>query len=166
MHETGVEALAHAGGAGEVRMWTATVDARRGPGRWSQSCSRRTLVAVSWIDRMLEDRLSQAAANGELDAGPLHGKPFDDLDRPRPQGWWAEQFVRRELSHDRAKDARSAVAVAQAGFWRAETVDELHERVRAANADIVRVNVNLVEADRLPSFDRADVEARWRRLRR
>jgi hypothetical protein len=121
---------------------------------------------VSWIDRMLEERLSQAAANGELDAGPLHGKPFDDLDRPRPQGWWAEQFVRRELSHDRAKDARAAMAQAQAGFWRAGTIDELRELVRSANADIVRANVNLVDADRLTPFDRADVEARWRRLHR
>ncbi len=115
---------------------------------------------------MLEERLSQAAADGELDAGPLHGKPFDDLDRPRPQGWWAEQFVRRELSHDRAKVAATAVAEARAAFWRAESVEELRELVGSANAEIVRVNVNLVEGDRLPLFDLGDVVARWRRLRR
>lgn len=115
---------------------------------------------------MLEERLSQAAADGELDAGMLHGKPFDDLDRPRPQGWWAEQFVRRELSHDRATVAAAGVATAQAGFWRAESVAELRELVQNANADIVRANVNLVEADRLALFEVEDVVARWRRLRR
>jgi hypothetical protein len=121
---------------------------------------------VIWIDRMLEERLSQAAADGELDAGPLHGRPFDDLDRPRPPGWWAEQFVRRELSHDRARAAATAASAARAGFWRAGTRDELRELVRTANEAIARANLNLVDADRLPSFDLDDVVERWRRVRR
>ena len=115
---------------------------------------------------MLEERLSQAAANGELDAGPLTGKPFHDIDRPRPQGWWAEQFVRRELSHDRAKDASAAAAKAQAGFWRAESVDELRGLVAAANADIVRANINLIDTDQVPLFDIVDVEQRWHAVHR
>lgn len=125
-----------------------------------------TLDGVSWIDRMLEERLSQAAENGDLDAGPLQGKPLDDLDRPRPQGWWAEQFVRRELSHDRAKVAATAAARAKVGFWRAGSTDEVRELVRSANADVARANVNLVDGDRLPLFDADDIVARWRRLRR
>lgn len=117
---------------------------------------------------MLEDRLAQAAAaaDGELDAGPLHGKPFDDLDRPRPAGWWAEQFVRRERSHDRAKAAAAAAAAARAGFWRAGSVGEVRALVSTANATLVRANLNLVDDDRLALFDVDDVVARWRRLRR
>jgi hypothetical protein len=121
---------------------------------------------MSWIERALEERLAQAAANGELDTPHLAGKPIADLDRPRQQGWWAEQFVQRELSHDRRERAEAAAASARAGFWRAATSDELGGRVRAANAAIVRANVNLIETDRLPLFDPVEIEASWRRLRR
>lgn len=115
---------------------------------------------------MLEERLSQAARDGELDAHPaLKGKPLADLDQPREQGWWAKRFVERELSHDRRQAAEEAAAAARARFWRAETADELRARVRNANAAIVRANVNLIEADRLATFEVADIEARWRRLR-
>jgi hypothetical protein len=121
---------------------------------------------MSWIDRMLEERLAQAAADGELRAPTLEGRPIADLDRPRPQGWWAEQFVRRELSHDRRERALTATAAARSRFWRAQTLEELHVLVRAANEAIVRANVNLIEGDRLPCFDLPDVERRWRELRR
>lgn len=119
---------------------------------------------MSWIERMLEERLARAAADGELDAPPLHGRPIADLDRPREPGWWAERFVARERSHDRRRTAVAAAAAARAGFWRARTLDELHELVRAANAAIARVNASLVESDRLPPFDPTDVEDRWRSL--
>jgi len=121
---------------------------------------------MSWIERSLEERLAKAAAEGELDVPRLRGKPIADLDRQRPQGWWAEQFVRRELSHDRRERAETAAAAARAGFWRCVDREELHERVRAANAAIVRANLNLIESDRLPVFDPAEIERVWRGLTR
>lgn len=114
---------------------------------------------------MLEERLARAAAEGELSAPHLEGRPIADLDRPRSQGWWAEQFVQRELSHDRRERAVAASEGARAGFWRSTDLDELRTRVRDANAAIVAANVNLVEGDRLPLFDRADIERRWAELR-
>lgn len=119
---------------------------------------------MSWLERSLEERLAKAAADGELDVPHLAGKPFADLDRPRPQGWWAEQFVRRELSHDRRERAETAAAAARSGFWRAADVHELHQRVRDANEAIVRANVNLIDSDHLPVFDRDEVERTWRAL--
>lgn len=119
---------------------------------------------VSWIERAVEERLAQAARNGELSAPHLEGKPLDDLDRHRSQGWWAERFVEREQSHDRRQRADAEAAAARAGFWRAATPDELRAAVDAANAAIARANINLIPADRLDPFDPADVEARWRRL--
>lgn len=113
---------------------------------------------------MLEERLAQAARTGELSVPHLEGKPLADLDRQRQQGWWAEQFVARELSHDRRKAAESAAASARAGFWRAESIDELRERVTAANAAIATANLNLVDADRLEPFDAREIESRWRAL--
>ena len=113
---------------------------------------------------MLEERLAQAARTGELSVPHLQGKPLADLDRQRQQGWWAEQFVARELSHDRRQAAESAAATARAGFWRAESVGELHARVGTANAAIAAANINLVDADRLEPFRVDDIESRWRAL--
>lgn len=120
---------------------------------------------MSWIERSVEARLAEAAAAGELEAPTLRGKPLADLDRQRPQGWWADQFVRRELSHDRRVRAEAAAAAARAGFWRAATVDVLRDRIRDANAAIARANINLITTDQLPPFDPVDIEQRWRRLR-
>jgi hypothetical protein len=121
---------------------------------------------VSYIDRIVEEQLSQAARNGDLSAPHLEGKPFADLDRQREQGWWAKAFVERELSHDRREVAREAAALAQAGFWRASSSDEVRRRVAEANVAVTRANVNLVPGDRLPLFDTDDVIDRWRRLPR
>jgi Domain of unknown function (DUF1992) len=121
---------------------------------------------VSWIERLVEERLAQAAASGELDTPHLKGKPLPDLDRPREQGWWADQFVRRETSHDRRKVAEAAAAGARAGFWRADGVDELCKLVTAANVSIAKANLNLVASDHLPVFDWPDVRDRWTALQR
>lgn len=119
---------------------------------------------MSWIERSVEEVLANAAASGALDTPELRGRELD-LDRPRDQGWWAEQFTRRELSHDRRRTAEASAAASRAGFWRAEVVDELRSLVRDANQAITIANINLVEADRLELFDPADIEERWRRLR-
>jgi hypothetical protein len=119
---------------------------------------------VSW-DRLLEQRLAEAAARGELDAPTLKGKPLTDLDRPRSEGWWADQFVRRELSHDRRVEALAAMSTARAAFWRADTEPELLALVAVANRAVTAANVNLVEADRLALFDPDDVVRRWAALR-
>lgn len=120
---------------------------------------------MSWIERSVEEVLSNAAAAGRLDTPELNGRPLD-LDTRRGQGWWADQFTRRELSHDRRQVAEVAAEQARIGFWRARTIADLRDRVRDANHAIVRANVNLVDDDRLVRFDPADIEDRWRRLRR
>lgn len=115
---------------------------------------------------MIEEQLATAASNGELDvAVPLKGKPIADLDRQRSQGWWADEFVRRELSHDRRKVAEASAARSRTAFWRASDIEELAALVHTANDAIVRANVNLVAADELPLFDLTDVIDRWRRVR-
>lgn len=119
---------------------------------------------MSWIERSVEERLANAAAGGELDTPELNGCELD-LDTHRGQGWWADQFTRRELSHDRRKVAEAAAGAARVGFWRASTIDELRARVRDANEAIARANINLISTDRLTPFELADIEARWRRLR-
>jgi len=119
---------------------------------------------MSWIERSVEERLANAATGGELDTPELNGTALD-LDTPRGEGWWADQFTRRELSHDRRNTALAAVAVVRAGFWRSTTLEVLRERVLEANAAIAHVNINLIESDRLAPFDAIDIEDRWRTLR-
>ncbi len=120
---------------------------------------------MSWIGRSVEEVLANAAEAGRLDTPELKGRQLD-LDRPRDQGWWADQFTRRELSHDRRRVAEAAAEQARVGFWRASTIDDLRGRVSDANHAIVRANINLVEGDRLELFDSNDIEDRWRRLRK
>ncbi len=121
---------------------------------------------MSWVARMVEQRLADAAQSGELDAGPLQGKPIPGIDEHRPDGWWAEQFVRRELSHDRRKVAVAAVAKARVAFWQAESEADVVALVRAANEAIVAANVNLVVADRIAPLDRHEILATWQSIRR
>ncbi len=119
------------------------------------------------LSRAFEERLAQAAANGELDAPErLKGKPIPDLDRPRAAGWWADQFVARELSHDRRAVAAKQAAGARAGFWRCDDLEALCAGVAAANDAIDNANLNLTEPDRLERFDVDDIAERWRRLHR
>ncbi len=122
---------------------------------------------MTWVSRAVEERLAQAAANGELDTPDrLKGKPIADLDRPRPAGWWADQFVARERSHDRRASAEKEAAVARARFWRFDDIDVLRTSVAAANEAIDHANLNLIETDRLQRFDVDDIVDRWRRLHR
>ena len=122
---------------------------------------------MTWMSRSVEERLAQAAASGELDPPDrLKGTPIADLDRPRPAGWWADQFVARELSHDRRDAAAREAAAARAGFWRCSDVEAVRTSVAAANAAIDHANLNMLEPDRLDRFDVDDVCARWRELRR
>lgn len=122
---------------------------------------------MSWIGRAVEERLARAAAAGELDAAPsLKGKPLPDIDRRRPDGWWADQFVAREKSYDRRQIAMRDAAADRAAFWRCPDVGSLRDSVAAANRRIDVANLNMVPADHVEHFDVDDIIDRWRRLQR
>lgn len=129
-------------------------------GEWS------SVGGVSWIARSVEERLARAAANGELDAPTLKGKPIADLDRRRPDGWWADQFVARERSHDRLEEAQRKVNAARSRFWNCPDLDALRVAVDAANDLIDEANGGLIASDRIARFDHVDIRDRWNRLRR
>lgn len=120
---------------------------------------------MSWIDHIVERQIAEAMARGELDAPEhLRGKPLD-LDTTRGDGWWAEQFVRRERSHVLREDSLTERAIREAGFSHAATVQELTTLIADANKWIVGVNERLLPADALPLFEPAGAMATWRSVR-
>ena len=50
------------------------------------------------MDNVVERQIREAIERGELETPTLAGKPIPDLDVQRPDGWWAEKFVERELA--------------------------------------------------------------------
>lgn len=119
---------------------------------------------MSFLERIVEEKLARAARSGELDVPHLSGKPIPDLDRPRPTGWWADQFVARERSAQRRQDVDEYRRRARTAFWRCIAETELREQVAAANAEIATRNEHLLIGDRVDAFDPDDIVDRWRRL--
>ncbi len=121
---------------------------------------------MDWISRIVEERLAQADERGELDIPErLKGKPIPGIDESRPEGWWAESFVRRERSRARRVDADAALASARVRFWQAESEQELVDLVASSNAMIAHVNLNVVDEDRLDPVDLDEITRRWWSLR-
>lgn len=116
---------------------------------------------MSWIDHIVERQIAEAIARDELEPAHLRGKPLD-LDTQRGDGWWAEQFVRKERSRALREDSMPERAAFPPKFWRAATVHELTELVAAANKWIVGINQQLLPADALALFDPREVIDNWR----
>jgi hypothetical protein len=119
---------------------------------------------VSWIDRIVEQRIAEAIARGELDTPELRGASLD-LDRQRNDGWWAEQLVRKERSRILREDSLPELATRRAAFWRAPTVPAMLELVADANKWIVGVNQRLLPADAMELFDPHEAVETWKTLR-
>jgi hypothetical protein len=119
---------------------------------------------VSWIDRIVEQRIAEAIARGDLDTPDLRGASLD-LDRQRDDGWWAEQLVRKERSRALREDSLPELAARRAALWRAPTEERLLELVADTNTWIGSINQQLQPADALDRIDRNDARATWKRLR-
>lgn len=116
---------------------------------------------MSWIDHIVERQIAEAIARDELEPAHLRGKPLD-LDTQRGDGWWAEQFVRKERSRILREDSVPQRAALLPKFWRAATVHELTELVAEANKWIVGVNQQLLPTDALALFDPREVIDTWK----
>ena len=58
---------------------------------------------MSWIDHVVERKIAEAIARDELVPEHMRGASLD-LDTQRSEGWWAEEFVRRERARLDAED--------------------------------------------------------------
>ncbi|MEO6122683.1 MAG: DnaJ family domain-containing protein [Ilumatobacteraceae bacterium] len=121
---------------------------------------------MSYIDLIVERQIAEAIARGEMDGGPLKGKPFADVDEIRQPGWWAEQLVRRERSRVINDEAKPEYSTWMRRFWNAADTAAVSRLVADANAWVDLVNGRMIDEDALVRFDEADVIARWRVARR
>jgi hypothetical protein len=120
---------------------------------------------MAFLDRLIEQQITAAMERGEFDDLPGRGRPLHDLDTQRSQGWFAEQMVRREHSRTRHERTQVEIGERRIAFWRASSLDELRERVVAANRHIAETNLLLEPEDRFALFDFSEVIATWRRVR-
>jgi hypothetical protein len=92
----------------------------------------------TWVDRQVREGMDR----GDFDDLPGHGKPIDDIDRPRDELWWVKSKLRREeaqvlpptlVLRKEVEDARARIAAAP-------TEDEVRLIVAAINEKIARAN--------------------------
>jgi len=92
----------------------------------------------SWVDRQIRE----GRERGEFDRLPGHGKPIDDLDRPRDELWWVKRKLEAEEVSVTPPSIRLRLDVEQTLATLADFADEaslrdhveaLNERIRNAN---------------------------------
>jgi len=120
---------------------------------------------VDYVELRVEQRIAEAIARGELDPGELKGTPLEDLDRPRKDGWWADQFVRRERSRFAAEDAAGERQRWERRLARARSMHDVRRRVAEANRWIEEVNQGLLRAHAIQCFDADEEVNRWQQRR-
>ena len=121
---------------------------------------------MSYIDLIVERQIAEAIARGEMDGGPLRGKPIADVDVARQPGWWAEQLVRRERSRVAHEDSLPQYQGWKRRFWSAPSAAEVSRLVLEANEWVRSTNDRLVADDAFGEFDESDVLGTWRQAAR
>ena len=124
--------------------------------------------ASPW-DRLAEQRIREAQAEGKFDQLPGFGRPILGIDDPHDELWWVKEKLRREeLSHlppalaIRLDVERTLARLASltAEFEVREEVSALNERIRKASLGPAwgpPVDVALLSAD--------DIVQNWRTAR-
>ena len=116
------------------------------------------------VHAISERRVDQAREEGLFDNLPLHGKPIPDLDRHRPTGWWAQQFVKNERNKVKALQLEEELRAAMPALWRLETEDAVRRRVDELNATIATYN-RVTTLEPMPPLDAEATVATWRDLK-
>ena len=53
-------------------------------------------LPLSAVQRVAENRIRAAMAEGQFDDLPGEGKPIPGIDEPYDENWWIKQWLRRE----------------------------------------------------------------------
>jgi len=119
----------------------------------------------SWIEELIE----RARAEGAFDDLEGKGKPIPGLDAPYDPDWWVKKLLEREKLSvlPPALEIRAKVERALDEVWQLGREDDVRQRVRVINTEIVRVNRTATEGPptSLAALDVDIVLAEWRRRR-
>ncbi|NOX29148.1 MAG: DUF1992 domain-containing protein [Actinobacteria bacterium] len=110
-------------------------------------------------------RIAAARKAGLFDNLPGAGKPIPDLDRQRPEGWWATRLVKRERSIIKAETLDRQVKAAMPRLWRLGSEAEVREQVEQLNKRIDAYNQTTTWKP-YSRLDASSVVTRWMRVRR
>ncbi|MCU1399705.1 MAG: hypothetical protein JWN62_2814 [Acidimicrobiales bacterium] len=120
---------------------------------------------MSYIDLIVERQIAEAIARGEMDGGPLQGKPLADIGSERLPGWWAARTLSRERSAERRREADIELTRRRNALWAAESRSRLIDLVAETNAWIDSVNATMQPIDAIPPLVLHDCEDAWTELR-
>lgn len=114
----------------------------------------------------VERQILEAQRKGFFDDLPGRGKPIADIGTERPEGWWAEGYVRRERAAERLRLLVAEIARAKAASWRLDDHDLMHLELLEFNRRLAEANE---EADPRDHAELIEIQAemkRWRQARR
>lgn len=111
-----------------------------------------------------ERRVERAREDGLFDDLEGAGKPIADIDRHRPSGWWANNFVKKERSKVKAMQLEEEIRNAKPALWRLPTEVDVIERVGELNERIDQYN-RVTTLQPMAALDITETVGQWRRLR-
>lgn len=105
------------------------------------------------MENFIEQRLAQAAADGEFSDLPGSGQPIPNLDRPYDPNWWARTMIDKIKNEDERRATIIRLEKQLASVWTLGSESAVRHRVAELNTDI-------------DIFDADAVVASWRQFRR
>ena len=120
---------------------------------------------MSYIDLIVERQIAEAIARGEMDGGPLQGKPLADIGSERPPGWWATRTLTGERSAERRREAEGELARRRNALWAAPTRTRLIDLVAETTTWIDATNATLQPVDAIQPLVLQECEDTWTALR-
>ena len=120
----------------------------------------------TWIDRQIR----QGMERGDFDNLPGHGKPIEDLDRPRDELWWVKDKLRREevaflpptlALRKEVEEARDRIAATDSEKEVRQIVTDINERISEVNS-----RATAGPPSTLMTLDLEQVLSTWRESRR
>jgi len=118
-----------------------------------------------WIEQLIQE----ARDAGEFDQLEGKGKPIPGVEAPYDPDWWVKKLLEREKVSvlPPALELLRKVEAELAKIWAARREDEVRARVQALNAEIARVNAQVVAGPptRLAPLDVDGMVQEWRARR-
>jgi len=130
----------------------------------SQSENERPKRPLTW-DRLAEERILAAQAEGEFENLPGFGKPIPGIDEPHDELWWVKDKLKREQlsSLPPALAIRLDVEKTLAQIDQLPTEGEVRQTIAALNERIRQASFALVwgpPVDVMP-LDADEIVSRW-----